>query len=665
LDKFFIKVNKGVRNKYPSSKVKERHQQTVYILKKTSIIALVFTLYLLSLLVFTSSRANAAILNVATSSLSPSVDVQVDHFIEIRNGGLVLINETVTLSTQSNESANLINNFSVGFPFEYGEKEPFGGPEGTEYQTTRERFYPDYCFAFDSQRRLLEVLPDVGLGKIGFYGANVVFPQPVNVSNGQPPYSFTIVFVFSNLLQPNIDSAQIEWNVTFPLYPSIIQDAASCVVKIYLPKETTYKNQTSSVYWNSLLAGAPKDFNVTLSGSRQILSLPQDSLASFSFEPAWLVFYQSGTPSDSFLMLEANEIKREITLDECGRIFCSESYSLTNRGAINITSLKIRVPQETYGISAQDKTGKSLSGSLQKGNATTPTNATISFATPISYDEEAAFTVTYWLPWENYVNQYSWRDHNLAFSFFERQNFDLIIRKLTTTITLPEGAEFILSESPHSKAYVSLQKNVFQEILNFNFYNVTPFDNLDFNLSYGYVIFWASFRPTLWIGTMVAIVCAVAFLWRLPKRPVVPITLVPSKDLRNFVDAYEKKTSILSELILMDEQLAKGKIPRRKYKVRRETFEGRLSLLSRDLAELKEKLRRSGTRYASIIGQIEVTETELEGLETDIKRVEGRYRRGEISKGAYLRLLEEYHRRRERARVTIDGVLLRLKEEIT
>jgi len=62
--------------------------------------------------------------------------------------------------------------------------------------------------------------------------------------------------------------------------------------------------------------------------------------------------------------------------------------------------------------------------------------------------------------------------------------------------------------------------------------------------------------------------------------------------------------------------------------------------------------------------QIEVAETELEGAKTDIVRVEARYRRGEVSKETYNRLLAEYHRRRERAKVTIDGVLLRLREEI-
>jgi len=630
-------------------------------LKKTSILILLIALYLMSFLVLASSQVGATPLYVATmSTLSPSVNIQVNHFVDIREGGLVLINDTITLSTQRGEITNLINNFLVGFPFEYNKLDPL------EAKVTKERFYPDYCFAFDSQTEL-KVFPDVGIGKLGFYGANVVFARSVDISDGGS-YSFTIVFVFSSLLQENIVALERnpEWNLTFPLYPSIVQEVSSCVVKIFLPKRANYTTQSSSLYYKTLIVGAPKDFGVASLDSRQILNLTQSPLASFACEPGWLVFHQPRTLTNFFLMLEANEIKREITLDEWGRIFCSESYTITNKGASDVTSLEIRVPQDTYDISAQDKTGSSLSVSLQNEN---PTNATVTFATAIQGSAKSTFIVTYWLPWKSYVSQYSWRDHNLSLAFFERHNFDWVIRKLTTTITLPEGAEFFqlptLPEDLRSKAYSSLQRSAFREILTFNFYNVTSFHDLSFNLSYGYVIFWASFRPTLWMGTIVAVLCTVAFLWRLPKRPEVPIIPIPSKDLRNFVDAYEKKVSILSELMSMEEQLQKGKIPRRKYKVRRETLEGRLSMLSRELTQLKEKLRRLGVRYTNIIGQIEVNETELEGLDTDIRRVEGRYRRGEISKGAYLRLLEEYHRRRDRARVTIDGVLLRLKEEIS
>jgi len=265
--------------------------------------------------------------------------------------------------------------------------------------------------------------------------------------------------------------------------------------------------------------------------------------------------------------------------------------------------------------------------------------------------------VTYLLPWENYVNKGSWRDFNLTFTLFE--HFDWTIRKLVVNIKLPEGAEF---RSSLTNPY-SLQKSVFQETVTFTLYNATPFHDLDFSISYRYLVFWASFRPTLWIGTLVIILCAVALLWKAP-RPPVPIIPIPLEDLRSFVDSYDKKRSLVSELESIEQQVRKGKIPRRRYKVRKRTLEGRLSVLSRNLTDLSEKIRKAGPRYADIMRQIEVAETELEGAETDIRRIRARYRRKEISASAYHKLLEDYHRRRDRAKTTIDGVLLRLREEI-
>jgi len=99
--------------------------------------------------------------------------------------------------------------------------------------------------------------------------------------------------------------------------------------------------------------------------------------------------------------------------------------------------------------------------------------------------------------------------------------------------------------------------------------------------------------------------------------------------------------------------------------VRSRTLESRLSVLSRDLAMLREKIRAAGPRYAEMMRLIEVAETELQGVEADIRRTEVRYRRGEISAAAYHKLLEDSYRRRDRAKTNIDGVLLRLREEIS
>jgi len=178
-------------------------------------------------------------------------------------------------------------------------------------------------------------------------------------------------------------------------------------------------------------------------------------------------------------------------------------------------------------------------------------------------------------------------------------------------------------------------------------------------------VFWASFRPTLWIGVLAAVVAAIAFLWRAPRAPRVPTIPVPPKDIRKFVNIYEKKTRRLRELESIEKQALKGKISRRQYRVRKRTLENRISVLSRDLAGLRGKMSVAGPRYADMMRQIEVAETRLVGAETDIRRLETRYRRGEISKAAYRRLLNEYNRRRDGAKTTIDGVLLRLREEIS
>jgi chromosome segregation ATPase len=144
----------------------------------------------------------------------------------------------------------------------------------------------------------------------------------------------------------------------------------------------------------------------------------------------------------------------------------------------------------------------------------------------------------------------------------------------------------------------------------------------------------------------------------LPAIPVYP------KELKNFVDTYEEKRKITLELESLEKQAQKGKIPRRQYKVRRRTLESRLAVLSRDLAMLREKIRTVGARYADLMRQIEVAEAEMQAAEAEIRRTEVRYRRGEIAASVYRELLEGSYKRREKAKTTIDGVLLRLKEHV-
>lgn len=589
-------------------------------LKRVSMALLLLTFFLL-FFALAPIYVNALVINAKTASHSADVQVdQIIHTVKIHDYGLVTINDTLKLS--SKDGNGVLQNFSIGFPFKYGAN-------------------LDYCFAYDASNpdERFEVELDVGLGgRIGFYGVNVVGGS----------YDLTVIFVFSNLVSSETEAL---FNFTFPMYPSLSQTSSLCNVTVILPPDA---NCTLNPFEEKKLG-----FNITTLGDRQVLKHAAFNLTSFQDEPALLKF---SMPGWIFQLINVNEIKREIKLDQWGGIHLSDSYHVTNKG-FDIASVTVRLP---LGASFDPKTGaRDELGSFPKeplvreGNLTTPTSVIVQLRDALTKDKDVKFTVTYGLPWKKHVNHYGWRDYDLNFTFFEE--FDWTIRKLTVTITLPEGAEFQSSKLLDPR---NVKKSVFQETITYVFSNVTPFHDLDFDLTYGYLVFWASFYPTLWMGVLVIVACAIALIWRAPRPPPIPTIPVPPEDLRSFVEAYGGKTRILLELESMEEKLRKGRIPRRRYKVRKKMLEGRLSTLSRDLTNLREKIRAGGGRYANIMRQIEVAETMLEGVERDIRRVEARYGRGEISKGAYRRLLREYNRRRERAKTTIDGVLLRLREEI-
>jgi hypothetical protein len=62
--------------------------------------------------------------------------------------------------------------------------------------------------------------------------------------------------------------------------------------------------------------------------------------------------------------------------------------------------------------------------------------------------------------------------------------------------------------------------------------------------------------------------------------------------------------------------------------------------------------------------QLEIAETEINEIETNIKSIKARQSRGDLSMEAYRGLLGDYERRKGRAETTINGTILRLREEI-
>lgn len=588
-------------------------QRGVGLNKRSFSVLLVF-----SLLLFLTMALSITNLKAAYAQESSSIEVKVDHQTIVHDGGLVTIKDTVTLSKTGE-----LRDFSIGFPYKY-----------------KSNVY--YVFAYESQNpeQRLTLDLDAGLGTTGFYGVRVDFGREINLTQ-LGSYSFTVVFEFLDLI--TVASPKSEtFDLDFPVYPSLAQNASSCKTTIVLPSNT---NVTSSSH----------SFSQTTS---DVLSLPlKEPLDAFTFETGTITF----KPIGSFSLLEVNEVRRNIVVQEWNALFVSDFYTTTNKAAKETSTLWALLPQDASDVYAKDELGNELTFTKQTVNGAI--KAIITLKTAVKPHETAHVLVAFKLPWKNYVVEGGWGDFSLNFELFKPMN--LTVRKLTVTIDLPEGAKFQSSNVAIQPDIA--QVGIYKETPIFTLSNVSSYQDLNFTVRYRHVIFWSSFRPTLWTGALVIFIGAVAFLWQIRRAPIPIPTALPIRpeELRNYVRTYEEERKILQERESLEVKARKGKIPRRLYRVRSRTLESRLSVLSRDLATLREKIRAAGPRYAEMMRQIEVAETELQGVEADIRRTEARYRRGEISAAAYHKLLEDSYRRRDRAKTNIDGVLLRLREEIS
>ena len=536
---------------------------------------------------------------------APSYTVEwVNHQVKILYNGYILVNDTIKI-----KDGNVQNGFLIGLPYKYAP-------------------YVLRCIAYNtansSQR--YKVDSDVPLGnRIGLYGVNVTLDPPPE--NGV----FSVVFVLSNsLLKQNASTYVLD----FPAFPSLVADVSLCNASVVLPSNAEFVSGTGTV-------------NTTkYSVNRELLR--------FTYEPANLTFQLT---TDDIQLFTMEEFKREIKVGSAGEIDVSDSYYIRNDSPQQMTSVKVALPLNASNVRAEDEFGRKTKITLDAKTSM----YTVSLSLPVEGGKSTKFIVRYGLP-KNARKE-------LSFTFFQEINY--FIEKASITITLPEGAKIANLSCDKASligTYGTL-KNVFQEKIDVNRRGVLSLDAFTVQVAYEYNPLWLAFRPTLWVWALAVLGCAVLAVWRRPKAPeavVVPTVAVKLSPevLKRFVDFYEEKRRIASEIRSLETAVSRGRIPRRRYKVQRKTLETRLAALSRSLDDLKLKLRSAGGRYADLMHQLEVAETEINEVESNIKSIEARHRRGELTLEAYRKLLADYEGRREKAETTISGILLRIREEI-
>lgn len=536
----------------------------------------------------------------------------VDYLVQVLYSGNVVVKETITLSGQA-------TSFVMGFPYRYSS-------------------YLLQGFALD-QTGTLPMNRDVQLGnRSGFYGVEVTFPQG-------SPQVFTVIFIFSNAL---LTANSVAYSLDFPAYPSFTADAALCRVNLILPTDA------SSVS----IAKPDGDVNGT--------TFVKENLLAYTNAPATATFTVT---AGEIQQMDINSYNRVITVYPAGDIRVSDTYHITNDAPQVMTTLQLDLPSSASNVAATDEFSRTLTPTVLPATDSV-TSATFSLISSVNVGQPTTITLTYSLP--------SAPAQATRFTFdldlFPVANY--YVDTASVQVVPPEGAHFVEPQLSSLDPSLSVTRALFQENLQtaktgISYVDSTAPFTTNLQVAYDYNPLWLSFRPTLGVWTLAIVGSILIAVWRRPKAPTSKRAAVPRlsaglspDNVRAFSEAYEERRNITHELRLLQARVQKGKIPRNYFKSQRKNLETRLDALTKNINQLKDTFRHAGGKYSDLIRQLDSAENELAKARSKVRDAETRHRTGEMPIDEYKKALSDYQQQREKLDQQINGILLRLREEI-
>jgi hypothetical protein len=561
---------------------------------------------------------------------------QVDHQVQVMYSGHIVILDTIHVSGQVSDG------FMIGLPYKYSA----AVLEGMAYDATH----------------VYQMNLGVQLGDhSGFYGASIDF-------NGNTPSVFTIAFILSNSLITEVGNGVS--SLDFPAYPSLTQDVGTCNVSITFPNSPTG------------LTIAKSD------GNTNDAVYTKTNLPAYTYAPATATFQ---VPTGTLQLTTLSSLNRQITIDPTGKVTVSDTYRIINNSTSLLNSFVLSLPSDATNVVVKDQFGtlaanvaSSASGDMLLANA--------SLVTFLSQGQSTFLSAHYNLP------SATIQGANYVLSNFELfPDLAYYVDHATITFTPPEGASIVTPKVTALDSSSTLKRDIYQDTLTITENGLSYVDYLapqqnTIQLSFSYNPIWVSLRPTFWAALLAVFACIAVFFVRRHKpkeetyaekterlatletapkttaqtkvSEVKTTQYVSSEQIRVFIDAYEDRKQLKAELKSMDSKAQKGKIPRRQYKVQRRAIEVRLDGIARNIEKTKETFRGAAGGYSDLVKQLNLAEADLAEAEENIKNLESRQSKGEISLEAYKENIGDYQKQRDKAESAINGILLRLREKI-
>ena len=491
-----------------------------------------------------------------------------------------------------------------------------------------------YVIAKDSAERTLTIDGDINPSS-DVYWMRVHFAEPLTFNK---TYEFRVGMLMNNLVTVVVGGFQYN----FTAAPILTQDARMANVTFVAVPATSFVSIPNSGYESITLNGQPalfKEYKPWKANSEE-------------------TFYAPYTTVNQYLV-NIISAERDITVGSAGGLSVKDTYTLRNFG-IPITSMFITLPRGAHNVMAYDLVGAMWTSPQDPPS---PYQVTVSarYSSGVRNKENFTFTLTYDLPTSNYLKQLTWwGTYNLTIGLLNNAD-DLLFDNATVRIITPSGVTVSNVKTP-PQSPLSSPIEYDPSSREFALQGISTLNNVTVGVTLNYSPFSAALGGLPWLLGLEFAIAAFALAVMVRRGPELAVP-VPVEKLREFVGLYDERLALSRELVVMEEEVARGGLVKHEFRRRAKLMELRLDEINKSLMAIKAELREVSPRYDELIRRIDRAEAEIHVSRGSLNQTRSQYRAGRTTRETYDALVNDITKRIDRAEATVETILITLRED--
>jgi hypothetical protein len=365
---------------------------------------------------------------------------------------------------------------------------------------------------------------------------------------------------------------------------------------------------------------------------------------------------------DEFSKMEINEIKRKIYISPWGIIKVNEEFTIANVGTLSYDSVSLDIPIQAKDVTVSDDLGEidiEISSSSKKEMKNLVINFIINRIKLIP-NTVYMFKIEYYLPFEEYYSL-NWFQGSIQLDILTTKS-EFLGMDQTVEIII-DGCDKInyITEPP-----TSIKVSHGTTILTYKSDYVSPFEENVIQITFRIDLFDLLLRPIVFmlIISFIASLYVLTIKLRKKQRDVIVLKreFIPVNEIREFSSLYEEKNALILEIRSAEEDAKKRKIKKKEYKnlINKNTI--KIDEIQKEITPFKKVLLESGDTFENIVKRLDVLEAERTSINDSLNLLESRYKRGRLpSRAAYVKLSDDFKKRRKKIDRTIDRFLQQLR----